>query len=175
MEKAGKKEADKNTKTGEECFESANIGFEERADLLDKTQWAQDFDWQQIEATVKYMRVKHVPEGAVLFREGTVESFMCLILEGTVRIEKEDEQGSSKPIAMLGPGQMIGELSLFDDEPRSASAVALKDTTFLLFRRKDFERMSTEMPLLALKVLTRMLRLMAERLRRTSGVLADYL
>ncbi len=174
MERAYKKEKEKG-RNSETSFECVDAGLEERAELLDKTQWASDFDWQQIEAIVKYMRAKRVPEGAALFREGMVESFMCLILEGTVRIEKKDENGNSKSIAMLGPGQMIGEMSLFNDEDRSASAVALKDTTFLLFRREDFERMSTEMPLLALKVLTRMLKLMGERLRRTSGVLADYL
>ena len=165
-----------NTNSGEkESFESLDIPLEERADLLDKTRWARDFDWHQIEAMVKYMRVKRVPKGSVLFREGEVEAFMCLILEGTVRIEKEDEKGSQKPVAVLGPGQMIGEMSLFAGEPRSASAIALKSTTFLLFGKEDFERLSKEAPLLAMKVLTSMIKLLGERLRRTSGALADYL
>ncbi len=167
--------AESGSKSSEESFENVDTSLEERAELLDKTQWAGDFEWHQIEAIVKYMRVKRVPKGFVLFKEGMIEAFMCLILEGMVRIEKEDEKGSRKSVAVLGAGQMIGEMSLFNEEPRSASAIALKDTTFLLFRREDFERLSKEAPLLALKVLTRIIKLLGERLRRTSGVLADYL
>ena len=170
-----KENARKNPQSSVESFEGLDTSLEERAELLDKTQWAGDFEWHQIEAMVKYMSVKRVPKDAVLFREGMVESFMCLILEGTVQIRKEDEKGSVKSVAMLGAGQMIGEMSLFNDEPRYASAIALKDITFLLFRREDFERFSKEMPLLAVNVLTRLIKLLGERLRRTSAVLADYL
>ena len=151
------------------------LGATERARLLDKTKWSSDFEWRQIEAMVKYMSVRKAAKDSILIREGAVESFMCIIISGKVRIEKEDENGSKKFITYVGPGQILGELSLNDEEPRSASAVAAEDVTFLMLTRDDFDRMSTEMPLLAVKLLLRIIKGLGERLRRTSGILADYL
>ncbi|MDA8090679.1 MAG: cyclic nucleotide-binding domain-containing protein [Nitrospiraceae bacterium] len=170
----GPNEKDRFSKS-EESFRKIDIGVEERAELLDKTQWARDFDWRQITSTVQFLKVMKAPKGAILFMEGVVESFMFIILEGTVRIEKEDEKGNKKTVAILGPGQMLGEMSLFNEEPRSATAVAVKEITVLFFRKEDFDRMSKEKPFLSIQVLTEIIKLMGERLRRTSGVLADYL
>ncbi len=156
-------------------FTDVDMRASERARLLDQTEWSAEFEWQQIEAMVRYMRLKKAPKGATLFREGAVESFMCIIVTGRVRIEKEGQSARKKSITEIGPGQILGELSLTEEQPRSASAVAVDEVTFLMLTREDFERLASELPLLGVRVLSRIVRLLGERLRRTSGMLADYL
>ena len=156
-------------------FIDVDLRASERAKLLDKTQWSADFDWLQIETMVKYMRLKKAPKGTILFREGDAGSFMCIIIAGKVKIEKENESAKKKFITLIGPGQIIGELSLVEEQPRSASAAAEEDVTFLMLTREDFDRLASELPILGGKVLSRIIKLLGERLRRTSEILADFL
>jgi CRP/FNR family cyclic AMP-dependent transcriptional regulator len=65
--------------------------------------------------------MRRLSPGEVLFEEGSVGKHMYVVHEGQVRIGRRD---SAEPLALLGRGEMFGELALLDDQPRSASAVA---------------------------------------------------
>jgi CRP/FNR family cyclic AMP-dependent transcriptional regulator len=74
--------------------------------------------------------------GDVIFKEGSHGVAMYLIESGKVEISK-DVQGKKLVIETLGPGEILGEMSFVDGEPRSATAIALEDTVLELLD-KDF-------------------------------------
>jgi CRP-like cAMP-binding protein len=95
--------------------------------------------------------------GEVLFEEGALGAAVYVVLEGHVRIERAMPSGPAHELALLGPGEMFGEMSLVDGAPRMASATA--ETPVLLARlgRPAFEaRLDAGDP-----VATRLLRAMA--------------
>ena len=77
-------------------------------------------------------------DGCYLFREGDDSSELFILLQGAVEISKEVDGGTAV-LATLGAEEIFGEMSHFDDEPRSASARAVGDTDALVFSRENFE------------------------------------
>ncbi len=71
------------------------------------------------------------------------------ILSGAVKIHVEQEDGADVSIAILGPGEIIGEMSALDQTNRSASVVTLEETTLLWMDRDMFRHCLTTIPMLA--------------------------
>jgi CRP/FNR family cyclic AMP-dependent transcriptional regulator len=88
---------------------------------------------------------------------------MYVIIEGQVEIRID-----SKILELLGPGEIFGEMALIDDGPRSAAAVATKDSRVAAVNRRRFEFMVQETPFFALAVM----QILADRLRRTDARVA---
>src|SRR5688500_20127823 len=65
--------------------------------------------------------------GDVLFNEGDDGSQLYVVTEGKVKLGRTSADGRENLLAILGPGQMFGELSFFDPGPRSATATAVTD------------------------------------------------
>lgn len=84
-----------------------------------------------------------------------------LILEGTVKIHIEQIDGRDVVVALRGPGELIGELSLLDHNPRSASVLTLEPCTMLWIARASLQECLQSMPLLALNLA----QILARRLR----------
>lgn len=82
-----------------------------------------------------------VPDGQVLTREGAPGSEFFVIVNGAVRIE----QGGSE-VATLGPGDFLGEISLLDDRPRTATATAVGPTALLVLTRGGFRTLMMDFP-----------------------------
>ena len=97
-----------------------------------------------------------VPAGRVIVRQGEIGTGFYLIVAGAVRVVRDAET-----IAVLGPGDFFGELSILDGRPRLAQVVATEPTTCLAVASWDFEAVVTEQPTVALAVL----RELAGRLR----------
>jgi len=75
--------------------------------------------------------------GEVIFKEGDSEDTMFFIREGKVEISKK--MGDAEQVlAFLGPNDFFGEMALLSKSPRSASAKAVKETTVIVFNRKQF-------------------------------------
>ncbi len=148
---------------------------QQRAELLDESRWSRDFDWQEVEILARHMDLSSVPAGEEVFHEGSSGEYMALIARGRVRVIKEDSVGRRRTITTLLPGKTLGEMSLIDTEPRSATIVADTDTLLLVFTRIQFQRLIDTYPGLGVKMLTNLARMMSQRLRRTSGILVEYL
>ena len=129
----------------------------------------------EIRTLANFMRAYVAKKGTVIFREGDKGRFMCIVLSGRVDIMKESPERERKKIAVVRPGKSMGEMSLLDELPYSASAVANEDSTLLMLTKLNFERLSEEHPLLYNTLLRQLARLMSLRLRQTTGVLVDYL
>lgn len=97
--------------------------------------------------------------GSVTFREDDEARELFVIKSGQVRI-----QTGNRTVTELGPESIFGEMALIDNEPRSASAIAVTDTELVPVSEKQFLFLVSQTPLFALKVM----RVLAERLRKTN-------
>jgi CRP-like cAMP-binding protein len=85
-------------------------------------------------------RSRRVPGGTVIFRQGDAGEEMFIIANGHVSFRMGVE-GHEREIAVLGPGEFFGELSLLAHMPRTATAVAIEDTMLLAIHRETFALM----------------------------------
>jgi CRP-like cAMP-binding protein len=134
-----------------------------------------DFEPEALQLIAGYMDVYSLNAGDVIFNQGEESSYLCIISRGRVNIVKTDSDGSEKTIATVGPGQPLGELSLFDAEPRSATAIAAAPVEMLLLDAFGFELLFEKYPRVWGKLVYPIVKTISKRLRQTSGILADYL
>ncbi|HHW82427.1 MAG TPA: Crp/Fnr family transcriptional regulator [Actinomycetales bacterium] len=108
-------------------------------------------------------------KGEKLFSEGDDGDRLYLLVDGKVKLGHTAPDGRENLIAVLGPGEMIGELTLFDPGPRSTTATAVAPTTMLQLDHRAVMEFIDSRPELA----KHMLKALAQRLRRTNVQLAD--
>ena len=114
----------------------------------------------------EYSLSKKYQPGETIFTEGEPGSTMLLILHGTVRVLKSGSDIiAPRLIAMRGPGDFIGEMALVEESPRFATLVAGTECEVLEFSRDNFEKVISEQPALA----TRVLRSLSSKLRESDS------
>ncbi|NED99213.1 Crp/Fnr family transcriptional regulator [Phytoactinopolyspora halotolerans] len=111
----------------------------------------------------------HLDRGEVLFREGDDGDRVYVVTEGKIKLGRTAQDGRENLLALLGPGQMFGELSLFDPGPRSATATAVTETSLLALGHADLVPLLTGRPEVARGLLLQL----ASRLRTSNDTLAD--
>jgi CRP/FNR family transcriptional regulator, cyclic AMP receptor protein len=115
------------------------------------------------------MRHEQFSRGDVIFEEGDEGDKLFAVIDGKVKLARTAPDGRENLQAVLGPGEMFGELSLFDPKPRTAGAVALTDTVLASLAHEELRPWITGRP----DVAVQLLQALAQRLRRTNDVLAD--
>ena len=115
------------------------------------------------------MTTREVGRGEVLFTEGDPGDRLYIIVDGKIKLGRASGDGRENLLAILGPGEMFGELSLFDPGPRNATATAVADTSLLGVGSDDLATWLNGRP----DVARQLLRSLARRLRRTNEALAD--
>jgi diguanylate cyclase (GGDEF)-like protein len=111
--------------------------------------------------------------GDVLFREGDPGDDLYIIRSGRIRIGIRLPDGTEHRIAELTAGDFVGEMSIFDNAPRSATCRALEASSLFALSRTEFSAIVAEHPRIALKLMYRMLNVATQRLRGTSEVASD--
>ncbi len=104
-----------------------------------------------------------IPKGTVIFHQGDPAHEMFVVSEGCVRLTI-GTGGHEKEVAMLGPGEFFGELSLLSDAPRTATAEAVEDSRLLIISRDVFKMMMSD----DLDIVFRMLNIVGQRLSQTN-------
>jgi CRP/FNR family cyclic AMP-dependent transcriptional regulator len=110
-----------------------------------------------------------VIKGQTLFKEGDAGDRLFVVVEGKLKLGTSSGDGRENLLSILGPGDMFGELSLFDPGPRTATATAVTDSRVLALANDQVIGWVTAHPQVSLQLLKRL----ARRLRRTNEVLAD--
>ncbi|HEV2375713.1 MAG TPA: Crp/Fnr family transcriptional regulator [Streptosporangiaceae bacterium] len=111
----------------------------------------------------------HLARGDRLFDEGDDGDKLYVILDGKIKLTRIAPDGRETLLSVLGPGEMFGELSLFDPRPRTASAVAVTDAHLAALGHAYLRQWLTGRPDVAMHLL----HALAQRLRRTNDVMAD--
>lgn len=107
------------------------------------------------------------PAGAMIFTVTQPGEVAYIVLEGTLKVSVVQASGQELTLAILGPGEVVGELALADRGGRSADVVALEAATLLWLDRTAFDRLRREIP----QVTENLLGLMARRLRLANAQL----
>ncbi len=103
----------------------------------------------ELHASAELVRRTTVPAGTVLISAEIPGEAIYFILDGSVRVQVLRENGSEVTLMLLGPGDMVGEMSLVHRSGRSAWAITRKETTLLWMERKAFQRLFELSPNLA--------------------------
>ncbi|TMD62026.1 MAG: Crp/Fnr family transcriptional regulator [Chloroflexi bacterium] len=115
------------------------------------------------------VRSRRFGAGETLFHRGDPAAHLYVLVTGSAKVTLPDEYGKEAVIALLRPGEVFGELALFDDAPRSATIVAVGDTECLLVARDDFLALLERAP----QTMREVLRLLARTLRRSTSRVED--
>lgn len=111
---------------------------------------------------------RHIRRGSLMFIEGETNREMFIVRSGKVRVLKQ-EGDSTVELAVLGPGSVLGELSLLDHQPRSATAQVIEDATATVVDEALFEATMRSIP----PWLANIVQLVVRRLRETMKKTGD--
>jgi uncharacterized membrane protein len=140
--------------------------------LLEQVRFFHLLDAAERRALAARFEIRQVPAGSVLFRLGDPGDDLYVIGDGTVEVHTRDILGQKISIAMLGQGEILGELSLIDDGPRTATATTEQDCTLLVLKRGDlldFIRRNPEASIDLMAMLAERIRETHSRLRRLAA------
>jgi CRP-like cAMP-binding protein len=115
------------------------------------------------------MTLVRLPRGETVFVEGDRGDSLYVILSGKVKLGRSSADGRESLLSVLGPGEMFGELSLFDPGPRLTSATAVAESELISLGNQDLTAFLDEHPEVAMQMLAGL----ASRLRRTNEGLSD--
>lgn len=97
-------------------------------------------DEGQLELLTRSLVKKAYPKNRVVLTEGQPADSMFIIISGRVKVQIADSDGKEVILAVLGPGDFFGEMSLIDNNPSSASCITLEQCHFIMVGKDDFRR-----------------------------------
>jgi CRP-like cAMP-binding protein len=118
-------------------------------------------DLQKVAQMCQLSRFKRAER---IFTEKQPGACLYVVMGGRVKIFGSSAQGRAKTFAYLEPGDFFGEMSLIDEEVRSASASALEDSVLIMLKGEDWRKLIVSRPTIALTVL----KTLSARLRRAN-------
>jgi CRP-like cAMP-binding protein len=144
-------------------------------DMIGHSRFFADFTREDIQRLTAFMQIYRAEAAQMIIREGDVDDYMMLIIQGKVEIVKTDSHRNLQPMTTVGPGATLGEMSMIDGEARFATCMALEPTTFAALSRDSLVQIILEEPALGSKVLVKFVTLLSQRLRQTSSNLLHYM
>nr|WP_232530694.1 Crp/Fnr family transcriptional regulator [Microlunatus antarcticus] len=128
-----------------------------------------ELDAESASALEQAMGTLRLSKGEILFREGETEDRLYVVVAGKIKLGRSGSAGRENLLAVLGPGQMFGELSVFDPGPRSSTATAVTAVEVRTLEHDELMRWIEGHPEVARSLLAQL----AGRLRRANDVVAD--
>ena len=138
-------------------------------DVLKKAPLFARLEDEAARALASAMGTLRLNKGEVLFREGDLEDRLYIVVSGKIKLGRSGSAGRENLLAVLGPGQMFGELSAFDPGPRSSTATAVTASEVRTLEHEELMSWLTGRPEVAQGLLGQM----AARLRRANDGVAD--
>ena len=156
------------------------IGFGKKFDevlcqMLESSYLFKDFSHPELQQLVQYMHGYKAPKGAILFQEGERDSHLVIITHGKAKILKDDGRGNSKEIATVRKGATLGEMSIVDNFPHSATVITTEDSEIAIITKSNLQNITEKFPSLGVKLLWQISAQLSARVRQASGQLVDHL
>jgi CRP-like cAMP-binding protein len=127
-----------------------------------------------IERFAQGLEVRRCEPGALLFKEGDASRELFIVLGGELEVMKRSKRGRDARIAVVGMGDSIGEMSIVDDQPRSATVMAVSPSQLMRLGADDLARLAeTDLRSYA-TILHNVAREISRRLRVADGIIADF-
>jgi CRP/FNR family transcriptional regulator, cyclic AMP receptor protein len=124
-----------------------------------------------VAAVINQLHPMHFSRQQTVYTEGQPGDQLYIVASGKIKLGRRCADGRGHLLAIVGPAEMFGELSIFDPGPRSATATALTDVSALSMDRKVVWEWLAEHP----EIAERLLRVLSRRLRRTDHDLSDLI
>ena len=123
---------------------------------------------EQIGLLTNRAAVRTYPKGAIIVSEGDEGNSLFVIQSGSVKAFLSDENGKEVVLSTQGPGEYVGDLALFDDEPRSASVMTLEPCKVMIITKTQLREAITEDPEIGFSLLhglAKRVRILTENVR----------
>ena len=138
-------------------------------DVLRRAPLFASLDDQAFAALTEELTEVDLSRGSTLFHEGDPGDQLYFIISGKIKLGRTAPDGRESLVAIMGPGELFGEMALFDPSPRSTSATAVSETRLAGLKHENLKKVIERSP----DVSAQLLQALARRLRRTNESLAD--
>lgn len=132
-------------------------------DVLAQVPLFSDLTKSELQVLAANCREREYPAGATLMRQGETGIGLFIITGGKVQVAQQTSSGDVRDLGTFERGAVLGEMSLLDDLPRTATVTALEPTRALAIPVWDFRAALREQPEIGIK----MLAILSRRLRRS--------
>jgi CRP/FNR family transcriptional regulator, cyclic AMP receptor protein len=150
-------------------MQPGKMGVEEARRLLSNCILFRGLRPEERDAIVNRTRTRTLKSGETVFSMGSPGENMMAVLSGTIRISVPAPDGKELVLAILQPGEVFGELAVFDGKERSADATADSPCTLAILDRRDILAFLEQHPAVWPKLVT----VLCDRLRRADQQLAE--
>lgn len=147
----------------------------ELCDALEQMRFFRQFERDDIRSLSEFVESFEVPAGETILTEGTRGPGILFIVSGQINLLKEDAMGISRGIGTVKAGSVLGEMSIVDNQPISATAIAGTATTVVVLSRDNMVKITRKRQRLAIKLLWQISGELSARLRKTTGTLVTRL
>jgi CRP-like cAMP-binding protein len=148
---------------------------EKTRDLILTLPLFDSFKTDEIDILARHMNFMEIMRGEHLFTEGEKGDYMCFVVRGLLDVLKKTTMGDYRVITRLGKGNTIGEMSIIDKAPRSATVVARQPSVVIILTKKGFDILTNHYPTTSILLLKKIMRLLSLNMRLTTSRLADNL
>ncbi len=130
--------------------------------ILRKINIFSDLRDREVDKLLEIVEQKNFIKDSIILTQDDLGDALFIIVSGKVKVALLGEEGKEITLSTLKEGDFFGEMSLLDGEPRSASVIALEDSSLLIMRQDEFLNQIRKSPKIALKIMVEM----SKRLRR---------
>lgn len=99
---------------------------------------------ERLDGVARCAMLRPVPRGQAVVHAGDRTDFVYFVLSGNLKVLVSDEEGREVILTMLGPGELFGEMGMLDENPRSATVVAVSSANLIVIAKNDFRRVMQE-------------------------------
>jgi CRP/FNR family transcriptional regulator, cyclic AMP receptor protein len=114
---------------------------EENKAFLRRVPLFQSLNETQLDVLATGSLRRNYPRGRTIVAEGEPSQSLYILLSGRAKVQRSDSEGKEVILAVIGPGEFFGEMSLIDDSPRSASVITLESSDFMAINKDNFKAM----------------------------------
>jgi len=144
------------------------------ADLLQRVPLFRTLGFSETMSLSAICNIEKKMDGQLIIQQDSLGQALFILKEGAATVRRRDPiTGVEKELATLAPGELIGEMSLIDDQLASADVVAKGEAELLVIPRRDFEKLLASNDKLAIKVYRCFCSALSDRLRKANAKLAE--
>jgi CRP/FNR family transcriptional regulator len=140
-----------------------------RKSYLKQTPIFSDLSDEELDGIIPHVVKRRLKRNTVIFHENDPAAAFYLVKTGRVKIYKAGPDDREQVLAILGDGQIFGDVPAFDGGPYPATAATMADSEIYLIRSEDFQELVRRYPEVALKII----RVLGQRLRQSMELVRD--
>jgi CRP-like cAMP-binding protein len=140
--------------------------------MLKELPFFEDFTDDNLEYFSKQLSLRSAQADTIIFQEGDIGDYLFFIVDGGADV-RLDSSPTKKVVASFGRGSCVGDMSLLDDYPRSATVIITENSEILILTKARFAKINRDNPDVANKLLMGIAKNLSIRLRSQTGRFAD--